>query len=601
MKTKLTFLICLGLIMPGAVAFATTVIDNFDRTSGLGPNWTADPEYQITNNELANTRTTPDWTSLAVFNAVTNPLEVSFKWSSSGDIEGVNSGGIAARLESNSAKTSGYLILRRYGNIRLTAVINGVVQNTIHEVSATQPTPQPGDVIKVIISSDANGHHFDFYLNGVLDGRVTDAAKTYGNGATWYTGVSLFGNRNNNIDDFTVKYPSITVTSPNGGENWTVNTVQTIQWISDNYTGNVHIEYSTNGGTTWNDVVASTANTGSYPWIIPNTPSNSCLVKVSDAIDGDPWDVSNALFRISTAVQTITIQAPNGGENWIIGNNYNITWDATGGIVNVKIEYSTDNGTSWNVIVGSTANTGSYPWIPPAPPSGLCLVKISDASDNVPADVSDAIFSLVYSVKFKVKSTSGQPGTQNNPVFIQMNNPMKVKGVQFTLTDIPNLMTVPAPNGVLTTTRTNGFSVAYNETQVEVKVILYNPSGGLIDVGDGNILELQYNIDGGAIPGDSCNLNLSNVVIADENNQQVLTETTNGVFRFATNGDVSGPDGNPDGVVHWDDIDRITQIVLGDTPSNYELLVADLDNDGDIDLYDLLIAYDLITSEFLTC
>ena len=43
-----------------------------------------------------------------------------------------------------------------------------------------------------------------------------------------------------------------------------------------------------------------TANDGSYLWNVPDSPSDRCLVKVSDT-DGDPYDESDSLFTIFLA------------------------------------------------------------------------------------------------------------------------------------------------------------------------------------------------------------------------------------------------------------------------------------------------------------
>ena len=93
--------------------------------------------------------------------------------------------------------------------------------------------------------------------------------------------------------------PQIRVTSPNGGEVWIVGTTQDITWTSDNFEGpNVNIEYSTDTGSSWLPVIGSTPDNGSYPWLIPSTESPNCLVKVADALDGDPFDISDGTFSI---------------------------------------------------------------------------------------------------------------------------------------------------------------------------------------------------------------------------------------------------------------------------------------------------------------
>ena len=98
----------------------------------------------------------------------------------------------------------------------------------------------------------------------------------------------------------TVIPPYITVISPNGGEVWQADSTYDITWISVGTTGNVRIEYSTNNGFSWIQVAGSTVDDGSYSWRIPNTPSDSCLVRVRNW-SGSPSDISDAVFTISSA------------------------------------------------------------------------------------------------------------------------------------------------------------------------------------------------------------------------------------------------------------------------------------------------------------
>jgi hypothetical protein len=89
------------------------------------------------------------------------------------------------------------------------------------------------------------------------------------------------------------------VTSPNGGEDWRVDSTYDITWTSNGASGNVRIEYSTDNGSNWTELIASIPDTGSYPWMIPDNPSDSCLVRVSDTV-GNPSDISDSIFTIST-------------------------------------------------------------------------------------------------------------------------------------------------------------------------------------------------------------------------------------------------------------------------------------------------------------
>jgi len=92
---------------------------------------------------------------------------------------------------------------------------------------------------------------------------------------------------------------SITVSSPNGGETWMTGSNQTITWNSFGSINNVKIECSTDSGLNFTTLVASTANTGSYGWVVPNTPSSNCLVRISEASSGTPSDTSDAKFTIA--------------------------------------------------------------------------------------------------------------------------------------------------------------------------------------------------------------------------------------------------------------------------------------------------------------
>ncbi len=181
-----------------------TYVDDFNRDE-LGPNWSAHPDYQIQNGELVNTAVATGWNYLATFSAYRNPVEVSFKWAS-GDQEGVNSSGVAVMLSEPSSTADGYLILRRYNDLTLHPIVNGVAQRetTIDQVTPNVSTyPDVGDVIDVQILSDDTGYHFKVFLNGVLDGQLDDTNPSQ-QPDYYYAGVMIYGNRNVGIDDFTI-------------------------------------------------------------------------------------------------------------------------------------------------------------------------------------------------------------------------------------------------------------------------------------------------------------------------------------------------------------------------------------------------------------
>ncbi|MCI0515494.1 choice-of-anchor D domain-containing protein, partial [candidate division KSB1 bacterium] len=122
----------------------------------------------------------------------------------------------------------------------------------------------------------------------------------------------------------------------------------------------------------------------------------------SNANDGRSSDIYiNAIshsgatmtFHYGPQSATMAVTAPNGGENWQIGNAYPITWNATNTSGNVKIEISRNNGVSWNDIIASTPDDGAYLWTAASPTSVNCLIRISDVDGN-PTDVSDGPFTI---------------------------------------------------------------------------------------------------------------------------------------------------------------------------------------------------------------
>ncbi len=197
------------------------------------------------------------------------------------------------------------------------------------------------------------------------------------------------------LDDFVIlPVPGqsiVQLTAPNGGEEWPIGTTQNITWTSSNMTS-VNIDYSTNNGGLWLNVASAIpAANGSHSWLIPNTPSTECLIRITDANLASRYDISDSVFTISPL---ITVTDPNGGENWTSGTQHNITWNSQI-ITDVSIDYSTNNGSNWISVVASTpASSGSYNWTVPSTVSTQCLVRISDVVDVSINDVSDAAFTI---------------------------------------------------------------------------------------------------------------------------------------------------------------------------------------------------------------
>jgi len=177
---------------------------------------------------------------------------------------------------------------------------------------------------------------------------------------------------------------SIVITSPNGGESVKVGASSTIKWTST-VTGKLKIEYSTNAGVNWITLADSVTNTQSYTWSsVPDIPSDSCLIKITEKSNTKNSDISDYYFKIIKYVpKNIVVTSPNGSENLIAGKTTTISWTKLN-VDNVKLEYSINGGTSWNVIQSNyPADSLKYTWNPiPNAVSTNCKVRVTDVQHH---------------------------------------------------------------------------------------------------------------------------------------------------------------------------------------------------------------------------
>ncbi len=199
--------------------------------------------------------------------------------------------------------------------------------------------------------------------------------------------------------DFTLSH-QIVVNQPNSGESWQAGTEQSITW-TDNINDEVMIELY-KGGTLHSVITTSTESDGLKDWDIPYTLASGSdyQVRISSVVDTSVYDTSDANFTIIG--NTITIAAPNGGENWLIGSSQKIAW-ADNFSDNVEMQLY-KGGIFQSLITPSTASDGLYTWnIDPAIESGTDYkVRIASVVDGNIFDFSDSSFTLSHQVVVSV-------------------------------------------------------------------------------------------------------------------------------------------------------------------------------------------------------
>jgi len=149
--------------------------------------------------------------------------------------------------------------------------------------------------------------------------------------------------------------------------------------------------------------------------ILNNIPEDSYTISIDGAgPNGTP--VHRRTIDLLVTDGTTTVLQPNGSEELFTGTVYPIMWEKIF-VDTVKLEYSTDGGSTWTVITdGVYKNTRSvnhpksklkkgnfynglessteFNWVIPNANSTDCLVRISDKNDPSVFDVSDAAFSI---------------------------------------------------------------------------------------------------------------------------------------------------------------------------------------------------------------
>ncbi len=193
--------------------------------------------------------------------------------------------------------------------------------------------------------------------------------------------------------EFSVVNDYITITAPVNGNDIPGGDTFSVAWtyVGDS-TQNIIIEYSTNRDSTWT-AIATTPNDGAYDWVVStNTPAHadSGMLRFRDSNDSNTV-ASVGYFSISG----ITVTAPVGGEEWLVGSSENITWDTfnVAGVGFVDLFLSIDGFVTYDTIALGETNDGTYTWSVMNRPSTNAKIRIV-GNDHDVVDESDLAFTI---------------------------------------------------------------------------------------------------------------------------------------------------------------------------------------------------------------
>ena len=255
----------------------------------------------------------------------------------------------------------------------------------------------------------------------------------------------------------------ITVTSPNGGENWKVGTTHAITWTTSGSVGNVKIQLLKDGSLVLT-ILSSTANDGTQDWTVPGSLSSGSnyQIRITATANGSVTD-TGGVFKITAAAAQAEIALSRtrinagavvsgvhtGPQAFRIGNSGTGTLNWTISDNAGWLTVSPTSGTNANVVTVSVSPAGlaagSY--------TGIITVSAANAT-NSPQTVT---------VHLTVKTAS-----QDQPPFGSFDTPVQGSTVK---------SSIPVTGWAL------------DDIEVESVKIYRQHAGQLVYIGDAGMVE----------------------------------------------------------------------------------------------------------------
>ena len=167
-----------------------------------------------------------------------------------------------------------------------------------------------------------------------------------------------------------------------------------IKWSVVGTSKKYHLDYSTDGGSSWKRIITgysptiSSTGIAEYDWQVPNAVTSTAKVRVVDVANGNIIDQSDANFAITAADPYYHITTPNGG-SYAVGSSVPVKWLTAFNGSNVAIDYWSPSSSSWvavtssypDAVGGITSTEGTYAWTVPNDP-GVSRLRVRDARDK---------------------------------------------------------------------------------------------------------------------------------------------------------------------------------------------------------------------------
>ncbi len=167
---------------------------------------------------------------------------------------------------------------------------------------------------------------------------------------------------------------TLTVTAPNGAEDWQINSLPDITWTSTGMVASVKIELQRTVGGSWETIVTSTLNDGIYSsWSVTAPATTTATIRISSVTVPAITDSSDAVFIISAVPE---VAGSSGG--------YVPTYPDIWSVIPITFPYTADieliiRGTGFETQAKVTLNQVVFPSQQPHN-SNWMLVKLAPST-----------------------------------------------------------------------------------------------------------------------------------------------------------------------------------------------------------------------------
>jgi len=182
-----------------------------------------------------------------------------------------------------------------------------------------------------------------------------------------------------------------------------------VQWAVASGIDSVLVQYYPNGTTTYTTITTVPANSLTTNWQVPGSISGLYNVRLLDADTQEVLAVSQS-FQVRGALNFTTNFATT---SFARTQNATLTWDSSGAISSVVLEYKALSQDNWSTIA-TTANTGSFTWTNIPVGKGQYVLRVRDAGNAAVVSTSPTITIQGMFTALAV-STTNQPTAAFTP------------------------------------------------------------------------------------------------------------------------------------------------------------------------------------------